>query len=119
MNNKILAVVVMLVLLAVLFAGCNESEEDKFKGTWEGGFAEYSTDMGITKLIFSSGNKVACVVKMKVFEGDYREVDAFDGTYRVEEDNLIIKNSLGGTYIYTYRFEGDYLILDEEKFSKS
>jgi len=120
--KKILIGIIAVLLFSVIFlSGCNGGDS-RFSGTWEGGFAEDTIDMGITKLIFTGGNEVTCTVTMRIFEGNYRDVQSFDGTYKLEGNNLIITNPLGGAYILDYRFETkdgkEVLYLNDSKFTK-
>lgn len=90
MNKKILSVVVMLVLLAVLFAGCNgqSSEENKFVGTWEA--SEYNV---IT--FFSDGTCSGGVPGSK---------------YEIKDGKLVFLMYSGGnefSYAYDYSFSND------------
>lgn len=96
MNKKIIAVCFMLVLLAVVFAGCLNSEESKFIGSWKasdsmGGVFEFKDGILSKPVEITSWGLTV------------------EGSWRVENGVLYIEYTLDGQKIiskYTYEFQG-------------
>ena len=113
--KKVLSIVMVVCLVATLFAGCSALttgiNEAKIVGTWEGekeiGFLGTSYD--VTYIFNDDGTG-----KMPLFDGLINADVYF--TYTIEEDVLTIdvdSDYFSETYIYTMVFEGDTLTLTD------
>ena len=113
--KKVLSIVMVVCLVATLFAGCSALttgiNESKIVGTWEGTVETgiFGTSVDVTYTFEEDG------------VGEMPLLDSFlnasvDFTYTIEEDVLTIDvdtSFYSDTFVYTMAFEGDNLILTD------